>query len=195
MLLILSSYLYADHWSTYNDISLSGSYPGFAAKGNYVSFMGYALDQDKRYDSNNYQYIVNDSFSYNSNSSNWNLGFSDLTNIMQSSSQSGNSFSIYYYAQLPNDISCGDYTSTITVNDNDTNDPYNITVIIYHTGAENSGTTNYNGQSQWSPVKTITLTNLTRSTQTITWDGSIDSSMISKNALSHRPVRKVPLNA
>ena len=117
MLILLSSYLYADHWSTYNDISLSGSYPRFAAKGSYVSFMGYASDQDKRTDSNNYQYIVNDTFSFNSNTSNWNLGFPNLTNIMQSSSsQSGNSFSTYFYAQLPNNISCGDYTSTITVN-------------------------------------------------------------------------------
>ena len=117
MLILLSSYLYADHWSTYNDISLSGSYPRFAAKGSYVSFIGYASDQDKRTDSNNYEYIVNDTFSYSSNTSNWNLGFSDLTNIMQSSSQSGTGFSTYYYAQLPNNISCDDYNSSITVND------------------------------------------------------------------------------
>ncbi|MBQ7258212.1 MAG: hypothetical protein IJS60_11040, partial [Abditibacteriota bacterium] len=108
LLILFSSYLYADHWSTYNDISLNGSYPGFAAKGSYVSFMVYVSDQDKRTNSNNYEYIVNDTFSYSSNTSNWNLGFLDLTNIMQSSSQSGSSFSTYYYAQLPNNISCGD---------------------------------------------------------------------------------------
>ena len=81
MLLILSSYLFADHWSTYNYISLSGSYPRFAAKGSYVSFIGNASDQDKRTDSNNIEYTVYDSFSYSPNTSNWNLGFSNLTNI------------------------------------------------------------------------------------------------------------------
>ena len=156
MLILLSSYLYADHWSTYNDISLSGSYPRFAAKGSYVSFMGYASDQDKRTDSNNYQYIVNDTFSFNSNTSNWNLGFSDLTNIIQSSSQSGTGFSTYYYAQLPNNISCGDYTSTITVNGiasmgpNDTgsrNDPdatKTVTTTIIDLGLS------YNAQSTYT---------------------------------------------
>ena len=48
MLILLSSYLYANHWSTYNKTSLSGSYPRFAAKGSYLSFIGYASDQDKR---------------------------------------------------------------------------------------------------------------------------------------------------
>ncbi|MBQ7258011.1 MAG: hypothetical protein IJS60_10020, partial [Abditibacteriota bacterium] len=76
-------------------------------------------------------------------------------------------------------------TINLTVSDNDTTDPYNVTVTIYHTGAEYSGTTNYNGQSQWTPVKTITLTNQTGATQTITWDGSLDSGVASQNALSH----------
>ncbi|MBQ7258013.1 MAG: hypothetical protein IJS60_10030 [Abditibacteriota bacterium] len=44
---------------------------------------------------------------------------------------------------------------------------------------------NYNGQLEWQFTKTITLTNLTGATQTITWDGSLDSGVASQNALSH----------
>ncbi len=156
MLILLSSYLYADNWSPYNGIELSGSYPRFATKGGYVSFMGYATDQDKRTDSNNIEWTVYDSFSYSPNTSNWNVGFSNLSNIMQSSSQSGNSFSTSFYAQLPNNISCGDYSSTITVNDlatigpNDTgsrdDSPASANVTTTVIGLELS----YNSQSHYT---------------------------------------------
>ena len=76
-------------------------------------------------------------------------------------------------------------TINLTVNDNDTNDPYTVTVNIYHTGAEYSGTVNNYGQSLWQPVKTITLTNCTGNSQTITWDGSLNSGINSQSALSH----------
>ena len=157
MLILLSSYLYADHWSTYEGIELSGSYPRFAVKGGYVSFMGYASDKDKRIDANNNEYIQYDSFSYNSTVSNWNVNFPNLTNIMQSSSsQSGNSFSTYFYAQLPNNIPCGDYSSTITVNDMATMGPNDTGSRDDSPASANVTTTvidlnlSYNAQSTYS---------------------------------------------